>query len=370
MKVLIVSSGLPSKRYPLNGVFAYDQAKALASTGIEVFFFSVDLRSIRKIRKWGLSSSERDGVKCYEYSIPIGPLGIGTLDFFGCKAVNILFSRVFHNKPFPDIIHTHFASSFGACLSKKYEIPLVITEHSSEMNRENLPVAVIEQVKQSYLCADVVITVSSMLASSLLHKTGVKCRVVHNIIDTKLFSSVPKLQHSEFTFVTTALLSERKRIHRIILALKACPDNTRLIIVGDGAERARLETLIKDNCLENRVEMKGLLTREQTAEVYANCDCFVLPSALETFGVVYVEAMAAGLPVIATRCGGPEDFVNEQNGILIDVDNQEQLEGAMKRMIKEAHKYSRSEIIGYVQNHFSPAVIAKELTEIYTEIVK
>ena len=55
----------------------------------------------------------------------------------------------------------------------------------------------------------------------------------------------------------------------------------------------------------------------EIVKVYEECDCFVLPSAGETFGVVYVEAMAAGLPVIATRCGGPEDFVNEDNGILI-----------------------------------------------------
>ena len=74
------------------------------------------------------------------------------------------------------------------------------------------------------------------------------------------------------------------------------------------------------------------------------CDAFVLASRAETFGVVYVEAMAAGLPVIATACGGPEDFVSEENGILIPADNEEKLTEALIEMYHMAHKYDKQAI--------------------------
>jgi glycosyltransferase involved in cell wall biosynthesis len=370
VKVLIVSTGLPSKRYPLEGVFAFDQAKALAAQGLDMSFFSIDLRSIRKIRRPGFDSFVRDNVKCYTYSVPLGPVGYRLLTRVGCKVADILYKKVYNRNQRPDIIHTHFAAPFGAYLSKKYSIPLVITEHSSEMNRQDLPQEVIDRSKVCYQQAEKVITVSSLLADSLLSKTGIRCKVIHNIIDTTLFSAPKRKEHDGFTFVVTALLSERKRVHQLIPVMTELPETVKLIIVGDGTERSRLELLIAENALEQRAEMKGLLSREETAQVYSECDCFVLPSALETFGVVYVEAMAAGLPVIATRCGGPEDFVTDENGLLIDVDNQVQLSDAMHYMVENAGKYSSNEIKEYVQSRFSPEVIAKEIISVYKEIVK
>lgn len=369
MRVLIISSGLPSKKYPLNGIFAFDQAKALVALGVDVIFFSVDLRSIRRFRSWGYNSYEIENVKCFEYNFPVGPLGGRVLDFIGCKVVNYLYKIVFENKCKPDVIHTHFASSLGAFLAEKTGIPLVITEHSSEMNRLDVPRATIDRVKRDYLKACAVIAVSSGLSRSLREKTGIECHVIHNIIDVGLFSKNVRRRHSGFTFVTTALLSEGKRIDRIVLALRQCPASVRLIIVGDGPMRIELERLVSNNRLWDRVEMKGLLSRAETADVYAGCDCFVLPSSRETFGVVYVEAMASGLPVIATRCVGPEDFVNDVNGVLIDVDNQHQLEDAMNYMIGNISRYDEDGIKAYAQSKFSPEVIAKQITELYSEIL-
>lgn len=86
--------------------------------------------------------------------------------------------------------------------------------------------------------------------------------------------------------------------------------------IGDGHLRSVLMEYVWKHDLHDIVMFHGILSPMEIVKVYEECDCFVLPSAGETFGVVYVEAMAAGLPVIATRCGGPEDFVNEDNGIL------------------------------------------------------
>ena len=70
--------------------------------------------------------------------------------------------------------------------------------------------------------------------------------------------------------------------------------------------------------LEQRVRLLGALSREQARDELRGCDCFVLPSRHESFGVVLAEATACGRPVISTRCGGPESIVTKENGILVE----------------------------------------------------
>lgn len=87
------------------------------------------------------------------------------------------------------------------------------------------------------------------------------------------------------------------------------------------------------------------MLKKKIAEQLSKSDCFVLASQSETFGVAYIEALAMGVPVIATKCGGPEGFVNENNGIMIDVDSESQLIEAMKYMYNNSDKYDREEIL-------------------------
>ena len=99
------------------------------------------------------------------------------------------------------------------------------------------------------------------------------------------------------------------------------------------------------------------------------CDCFVLPSRYETFGVVYIEAMACGKPVIAVKNGGPDDFVNDFNGILIESEDIEALADAMNYIALNYKHYDSYEISGYVRNQFSEETIAKKLETVYKEIL-
>lgn len=130
-----------------------------------------------------------------------------------------------------------------------------------------------------------------------------------------------------------------------------------------------LESLINKYGLNSQIKLMGLCTRERIAEQFKKSDCFVLVSKSETFGVAYVEALACGIPVIATRCGGPEMFVNANNGLMIDINDIEQLTEAMDYMYNHIDNYNRKDISMEIRKKFSAKVVATELTNLYRKIL-
>ena len=92
--------------------------------------------------------------------------------------------------------------------------------------------------------------------------------------------------------------------------------------------------------IANHVEFLGELSRAAVKEAYGKAHAFVLPSLYETFGVVLIEALSMGLPLISTACGGPQDIVTQENGLLVPPNDPELLHKAMKQLMKNYHLYS------------------------------
>jgi len=99
-------------------------------------------------------------------------------------------------------------------------------------------------------------------------------------------------------------------------------------------------------------------------------DFFVLNSNLETFSVVTAEALANGKPVVATRCGGPETFVNDKTGILVEPKNQKQLEDAILYMIKHYKDYNPQYLSDSIKKDYNSKIIGKKFFDIYLKIKK
>ncbi len=376
MNILIVARGYPSERYPLNGIFEWDQAKALAALGHKVVYASVDLRSLRRRRHWGYESFQRDGVQVRAVNVPVGAVPKTVLQGAGRIALRRLYARLQKELGAPDVVHAHFLESAAsaAVLCQYEQLPLVITEHTSSMNVPQLPAAVLACAKQTYAQADICLAVSSVFCRNLSTATGFPFQVVENIVDTGAFCQLPSSQRgdAEFRFVAAGGLSHRKGYDLLLSSfaevVRENPQCT-LTVFGGGEEANRLLQQAADLEISEKVRFRGLRNRMEIAREYRNSDAFVLPSRLETFGVVYIEAMAAGLPVIATRCGGPEDFVTPETGILIDVDDGAALTAAMKRMAADRAHYDSAKIAAYARQSFSPERVATHLTEIYQQAI-
>ena len=114
-----------------------------------------------------------------------------------------------------------------------------------------------------------------------------------------------------------------------------------LRIGGSGLLKSELEQLIVQTNMSGRIELLGQLTRDDTLSEYINCDCFVLPSKAETYGLVYSEALAVGRPIISTMHGGfgCNDW-NDKYGRLIPVDDEFALMSAMRYVYENYSEYN------------------------------
>lgn len=376
MKVLVIARGYPTDRYRLNGIFEFDQAKALAKLGHEVLFLSLDIRSIRRIRKFGTHEIEKEGVLIHDTSFPCGPAPYGIQNFIIRILLRKQYDQLIKKHGEPDIIHAHFLDYNYYTIKelRNKRIPIVITEHSSALSLERLSQDTNKKGNASYKEADRVICVSNVLFGKIWDKFGRTAIVIPNIVDVEAFGYEGKKRKTKnFTFVSVARLSQEKRIPFLVEVfadfLKIFP-KARLFIVGDGSEKKKINKIVSQCKIADSVSLAGLRSRKEIKEIFDQSDCFVLPSSSETFGVAYIEALASGLPVIATRCGGPEDFVDESNGILVEVDNREELLQAMQKMIRTIEKYNPEEISKAVIDRFSDVAVAKQIERVYAEIIK
>jgi glycosyltransferase involved in cell wall biosynthesis len=141
-----------------------------------------------------------------------------------------------------------------------------------------------------------------------------------------------------------------------------------LTMVGDGTERARLERRVSALGLSGRVRFAGALSGESLVTELAHADLYVQPSRREGFGVALVEAMATGLPVVATRSGGPEGIVTAADGVLAAPDDAPALAAAMGEALDRLDGFDAPGIASRVRERYSRAAVGNQLLGLYREL--
>jgi glycosyltransferase involved in cell wall biosynthesis len=373
MYILIVARNFPKESEPLQGIFEFDQAKALQSYGHKVVYLSLDLRSIRRKRRLGKYWTEADGLPILNLSIPLGNIPSLLRRNIGRLGIRLYYKEILEKHGKPDIIHAHFSGIgyMSKVLKKKLNVPLILTEHSSKITEQKPSFWQRKFGVQAYSVADCVIAVSSLLANNLKEHWNVEADVVGNIVDTTSFYFEDKMPTENFSFISVGHLIPGKGFDLLIEAFKKANfnKNVSLQIIGRGSEERKLRNLILQAGLIKQIKLLGFLNRIEIAKIMRGGDAFVLASRGETFGVVYIEAMLVGLPVIATACGGPEDFVTPENGLIVPIDNVIALKEALIETRVAINKYNRKGISESSRRNFSPEYIASQLTNIYLKVL-
>lgn len=376
MKVLFITRGFPSEKDIMSGNYEAVQAKALVAKGMDVSLINV----FERPRQYFFKDSEIthricDGVDVYQGKcIAFRKRGIRRINnYLRKRAYRQVFKAVVKEKGMPDIIHAHIVSiaSFSIFLKYEYRLPFVITEHWTKTNVSEIP-EWLRHMSKAYSQADKVLCVSQALADSLMKNFHIKCLVINNMVSDQFFlSSKIERKDQSFKFIAVGAFRKNKGFDILVEAFAhGCfHDNVTLDIVGDGEERELVERLIQQHNLSNQVKLLGTKTPDEVNMLLCNSDCFVLSSRLETFAIVVIEAMAKGLPVIATRSGGPETFLHPEHGILVEKDNIVELADAMKYMTEHSKDYDSAEIRHYCYDHFSQNVIADQIVSVYNQVL-
>ena len=190
----------------------------------------------------------------------------------------------------------------------------------------------------------------------------------------------PRCEESPYgtTLVTTSRLVHKNAIDVVIRVLALLPDSIRFVIYGTGPDEGVLKTLAKKLGVENRVKFMGHIDYSELPRVLAEADIFIRPSRSEGMGNSFIEAMAAGLPVIATQEGGIADFLfdakrnpdKETTGWAVDKDSPEQIAEAVKDILANPEQVASvaSNAKKLVSEKYDWNTIAKRMEDILATI--
>ncbi|MCI4343422.1 MAG: glycosyltransferase family 4 protein [Thermoplasmata archaeon] len=283
-----------------------------------------------------------------------------------------------------DVIHAHaFGVSptwFASFARRLRPIPLVIETHADAGRGTSGSRAYARAVASLTLRAADRVVVQTHLEEGVLRSLGVDpshLALIPDGIDLSEFSGWPERPRSEGgpTLLFVGRLSiEQKGLEPLVRGLAGVPSELglRLRLVGpDWGGKSPVEALARKLGVEDRVTVTGPLPRAELLQEYARADLFVLPSLFEPYGIVLTEAMAAGLPIVASRVGGiPEVVAEGENALLCSPNDSEALTAAFVRLATDAPLRARFARAGVERvQRFSWSVVLPQWIALFESII-
>lgn len=383
MNILIIPSWYPATPHDINGSFFREQAIALKRAGLHVGVIYPQLISLRNwssLLRAGqtLRSQVDEGVPTYRSPrmnlFPRIPRGI---DFLWRNNGLRLFDHYCKKHGRPDLIHVHsmlHAGSLAYEIKARSGVPFVVTEHSTAFARGLLSKWQLQQCRRIAKAAERRFAVSKEFASlleSTLSLDGHPWEFIPNMVNQDFLScSLGQPDAESYRFINVGIVSDKKRQANIVQAFAkafSSNENVFLTIGGSGPSFEALQEICYELGLQSRVSLPGMLSRAAVLNEMAASDAFVLASKYETFGVVLVEALALGKPVIATKCGGPESIVQSGDGLLVPVDDIESLSMAMRSLYENRHCYEPARIRESCKARYGEQAVLKQIIAAYDE---
>jgi len=382
VKILFLPAWFPSEVNPLSGVFIREHARAasLYNDIVVVYAYHSPGRKIKGL--YEASEAIEDGIRTVRvrYRSPSAKGDSSVSRLLRLWSTLSYLRRFMRQGWRPDIIHAHVYSAAlpALILGRLYRIPVVITEHWSWFILHKLTWERRLAARFVLNRAKVVLPVSEHLRRQI-EAYGIKndLQIVPNVVNTELFHPSPDQDSEEGIkrLLLVANLSPEKGIPYLLQALSQIKERRSdfsLDVIGEGAKRAKREDYDQTASnlgLAQIVRFHGAKPKEEVAEFMKSCHFFVQSSLFETFGVVYIEAMACGKPVIATDIPGPNEFINSDVGILVPPKDVNALAEAIDFMLDHYQDYSAEKIATYAREKFSYEAVGKRLDGIYQEVL-
>jgi glycosyltransferase involved in cell wall biosynthesis len=384
MRGLLFAKQFPNPAEPLRGLFVVEQLRATAS--------EVSWRVIAPVpyvprwlagplgKPWVRGGGLFEGVPVARPRYPVLPRRIlyTTVAPAMSRAARESFARAAREHQ-PAFVHVHDLYPSGAAarpLARAAGLPYVVTVHGSDLYSNLVRPAWRSALAEVVADASAVVCVSRALARDAVAEIGAdpaRTVVVPDTYDAERFTFIERPPSmGPLTLVSVGRLVPVKGFDLLVRALaRAVAEgvDARLVLIGAGPEESRLRSLAEGLGLAERLRLAGAVTPDEMVEHLARADAFVSASRREGFGVAIVEALATGLPVLATRVGGPEDIVTVDDGVLVAGDDVDALAEGIAALAARIDAYDRRSIARRAFERFGPATVAAALLDVYQAVV-
>ncbi len=286
-----------------------------------------------------------------------------------------------------DLIHAHTAypDGFGAALlARTLKLPVVVTLHGSDVTANFKRYLWRSLGLWALSKADQVMAVSHALRTTVVEQYGAdgdKIRVIPDGVDVSRFIPMARaevlnrlgLQNEGSIVLYVGAIKRSKGIDYLLKAagrlVETVDRRVKFLLVGEGDYERQAKLLAERLGITDAVDFVGNRPNQEIPMWMNACDVLVLPSLSEGFGVVLIEAMACGKPVIATTCGGPEDIVNPDNGILVPPGDEAALSRALREVLNGRHYFAPQKIREYAVEEYAYDRIASRILEVYRQVL-
>lgn len=279
-----------------------------------------------------------------------------------------------------DLTHSFFTVPCGYIsykLWKKYKLPYIVSLRGSDVPGYSerftfLYKFITPIIKKIWKNAYFVIANSQGLCELALKSAPQKeIGVIYNGIDiVEFFPDLSKKDKDKFTIICVSRVTPRKGIRFLIQAFSILLkryDYLKLIIVGDGNERLSLEDLVQGLGINDKVVFTGPISHDKVSEYYQKSSIFVLPSLNEGMSNTMLEALACGLPLVATDTGGTKELVvDNKNGFIVKMkDSNDLAEKIEKFLLNKNLEENMGKESRLLAEKLSWENVAREYTDLY-----
>ncbi|MCB9858439.1 MAG: glycosyltransferase [Phycisphaerales bacterium] len=384
--VVIVPAWWPSLEQPHAGVFFQDYVDAFAKAGMKVGVIVPDLVGLRQLRRGsGLSIRPRilhettvagaPVVRIRGLQTSFGSVARRAGRFRNWLAKGLAAYRSRHGEP--DILHAMCAVPSGwACtrLDDPLAKRVVLTEHTGPFSLVMEPAASATLARSAFSAAAVRVAVSDHLRRQItvagIHE---RVEVIGNPV-ADIFSPADSTDNPPSHCIRALYVGRLTREKGIMLLVGAVSIAMEVAadcdfdIVGDGPLRASLQPF--EYYPVRSVTMHGACPRSDVVTHMRNASFLVHPTLGETFGMTVAEALCVGLPVITTHGTACAEFIDDDNGILVEPGDERALAQGLTQMIKRFREYDRTAIAARARKRFSSAAVAAAYEAIYDRVVE
>ncbi len=380
MKILLIPSWYPYKNNPIWGNYFIKQGEELAKYA-DVSMLNINrvgIKDIFRLKK----EKELDGFSNTKYIFKFFQKSI-----LNSKSINVAISYIGYRlsgykayKEFkkiigkPDIIIAQSILPAGILakkISKKEKIPFVVHAHAVNIldNEKYFKYRNIVLKKANGYFA-----VSNNVKKKLSSLGRKDVKIVPNFIDTKKFKIIKK-QNEVFNLINISNFFEAKAIDVLlkainILVYKKNFKNIKLFLLGTGDFEKYYKKTAADLRLDNYVKFTGYVPNNKISTYLDKAHVLCVSSTRETFSIPLIEAMSCGIPGISTKCGGPEEIINKDNGLLVPIGDANAYADAIIYMYNNYNRYDPVKIKNYVYKKYDKDVVCKDFIKKLEDVIK